>query len=341
MRRKGINYDTGFAPANDRLSRTGFEPAQVRREIEVIARDLHCTAVRISGRDPMRIALAAEYALAEGLEVWFAPFPSDMTTDELAPYFTTSAQLAEKLRKQSPRIVFVLGCELSLSNSGFIPGTDFLARIQTLMNPALLASQSVSPEELEQRFNAFLGQAVGTVRDCFAGPVTYASGPWEDVDWRPFDLVGIDLYRDASNWDSYREQVRAYAAHKKPLAVTEFGCCTYRGAPDRGAMGWAIVDRTARPPRLTEDVVRDEQVQVDYLKDVLDILDEEGVDGAFWFTFAGYTNPYHADPRHDLDCASYGVVKILDGATGEAYPGLPWEPKLAFYALADYYAQIG
>ena len=75
MHRRGINYDTGFAPSGDQLSRESFEPAQVRREIEIIARDLHCNAVRISGRDADRIALAAEHALAEGLEVWFAPLP--------------------------------------------------------------------------------------------------------------------------------------------------------------------------------------------------------------------------------------------------------------------------
>ncbi len=77
MRWKGINYDTGFAPGGDQLSRESLDPLQVRREMEVIARDLNCNAVRISGGDPARIALAAEYALAEGLTVWFAPFPTN------------------------------------------------------------------------------------------------------------------------------------------------------------------------------------------------------------------------------------------------------------------------
>ncbi|MGZ3679558.1 MAG: abortive infection protein [Ktedonobacterales bacterium] len=338
MHRKGINYDTGFAPIGDRLSRETFEPAQVRREMEIIARDLHCNAVRISGRDSDRIALAAEYALAAGLEVWFAPFPCNMTPDELVPYFVASAQAAEKLRKQSPQVVFVLGCEMSLFNSGFIPGAHHLERIQTMMNPALLASLSVSPEELLQRFNAFLARAVAAAREHFAGPVTYASGPWENVDWTPFDIVSVDYYRDAGNHSTYREQLRPYFAHNRPVVVTEFGCCTYQGAQHRGSMGWAIIDRAAQPPRLTEAVIRDEQVQADYLMEVLRILDEEGVDGAFWFTFAAYGNPHHADPRYDLDCASYGVVKILDGATGETYPAMPWEPKQSFYALANAYS---
>jgi len=134
--------------------------------------------------------------------------------------------------------------------------------------------------------------------------------------------------------------VRSYKAlgNGRPVVITEFGCCTYRGAQDRGALGWAIVDRKAKPPRLTEEVVRDEQVQADYLAETLGILAEEGVGGAFWFTFAGYEYPYNPDPCYDLDCASYGVVKMLEGATGTAYPGLPWEPKRSFHALAELYA---
>jgi hypothetical protein len=228
--------------------------------------------------------------------------------------------------------------QMSVFNKGFLPGAHYLERLQTLMNPTLLVNLSVSPEELVQRFNAFLGRAVAAVRNHFLGPVTYASGTWETVDWSLFDIVGVDHYRDAGNRSVYREQVRPYFLHERPVVVTEFGCCTYRGAQDRGAMGWAIVDRNAQPPRLTEHVIRDEQVQVDYMVDLLNSLDEEGVDGAFWFTFASFGNPFHPDPLYDLDCASYGVVKVLNGRTGETYRDLPWEPKQSFYALAEYYA---
>jgi hypothetical protein len=228
---------------------------------------------------------------------------------------------------------------MSLYNSGFIPGATMWERMQAMMNPALLASQSASPEELLRRFNTFLAQAVAAVRQQFAGPVTYASGAWEQVDWSLFDIVGIDAYRDAGNKDAYREQLRAYFAHERPVVVTEFGCCTYKGAQDRGGLGWAIVDRSAQPPHLTEDVIRDELAQVEYLAEVLNILEEEQVEGAFWFTFASYTYPWNPDPRRDLDSAAYGVVKILDSATGEQYPGMPWDPKRAFYALAERYAR--
>ena len=38
--------------------------------------------------------------------------------------------------------------------------------------------------------------------------------------------------------------------------------------------------------------------------------------------------------------ASWGVVKELEGRTGDTYPDLPWEPKAAFRMLAEYYERV-
>jgi hypothetical protein len=65
------------------------------------------------------------------------------------------------------------------------------------------------------------------------------------------------------------------------------------------------------------------------------IFAAEGVDLAFWFTFAGYGLGHDPAPRRDLDLASYGLVKMLPGGPGTGYQGLGWEPKLAFAALAN------
>jgi hypothetical protein len=59
----------------------------------------------------------------------------------------------------------------------------------------------------------------------------------------------------------------------------------------------------------------------------------EGVDLAFWFTFAGYKFVPGPGSRRDLDLASYGVVRMVPGGPGSGYQGLGWEPKLAFGAL--------
>ena len=77
--------------------------------------------------------------------------------------------------------------------------------------------------------------------------------------------------------------------------------------------------------------------QAAYLRDLLAIFDDAGVDAAFVFTFAGYALPHRDAPRDDLDLASFGVVTVLEGRHGDTYPDLTWEPKAAFAALADYY----
>jgi hypothetical protein len=59
--RIGIHYDTGFFPAG-RSSREVFDPEQVAFDINAIAHDLYCDAVRVSGGDLARLSAAAESA---------------------------------------------------------------------------------------------------------------------------------------------------------------------------------------------------------------------------------------------------------------------------------------
>jgi len=335
MRGRGITYDTGFFPGGE-TSREAFDSDVVRRELQVVAEDLHCTAVRITGGDPERLSLAAGHAAESGLEVWFSPFPCEMTPDQMLPYFADCAERAEDLRHQGARIVLVTGCELSLFAAGFIPGENAYARIAAVTSgdPELWASLS----ELPARVNAFLAEAAATAHKRFGGKVTYASMLEEDIDWSPFDIVAVDAYRDAHNASGYRDELRRCFAFGKPVAVTEFGCSTFRGAADDGGLGWAIVDEQADPPRLTGRYVRDEAEQVGYLHDLLGVFEQEGVDSAFWFTFADYNLPHDPNPSRDLDMASYGVVKVLANGHGATYPDMRWEPKASFYALAAAYA---
>jgi len=324
MRGKGINYDTGFSPAGH-LSRPRFDPEQVARELRVIARDLHCNAVRISGGDPERLSVAARLAAAEGLEVWFAPFPCELSPEENLDLLAECAGRAERLRETGAEVGFVAGCEVSLFGTGFVPGETFAERITNLGRCDFRA--------LCARLSDYLATVAGQVRGRFGGKVSYAAGPWEFIDWTPFDIVGMDGYRDGGNRDRFADEIRSLFRHGKPVAITEFGCCGYRGAADRGGMGWAIVDHLADPPRLDGDYVRDEGEQVRYLNELLEAFSGAGVDTAFWFTFAGFGLPRRDDPRRDLDLASYGVVAILDDN------GTDWRPKEAFHALAAAYGR--
>jgi hypothetical protein len=89
--------------------------------------------------------------------------------------------------------------------------------------------------------------------------------------------------------------------------------------------------------RLTAAVIRDEEEQAGYVRELLDIYDEAGTDTAFVNTFARRDLPTSSEPERDFDTVSFGIVKILKhGRTGTTYPGLPWEPKAAFHTLTEY-----
>ena len=344
MRNYGINYDTGLT-ADGHSTRKSFDETVVQQELRIIASDLHATAVRVSGDDPQRIAQAGQHALAAGLELWFSPVPINLEPGALPGYFARCAREAERLRRAAGgRMVLVLGCEISLWCAGFLPGGDSaLGRIATVTDPDLRHKPDMMAalvSGLERARHAHR-DIVPAAREQFAGPVTYAAAPWETVDWELYDLVSVNAYRDADNAVGYRDALRAYRRIGKPVAITEFGCCTYRGAADRGGMAWMITDEKSDPPLIPGTYERDEEEQVRHLHDMLAIYEAEDIDSAFWHTFAGFEQPRHpTDPHRDLDLASYGVVAVLEHERGTTYSDMAWEPKQVFGALAGAYADV-
>jgi len=341
MRAKGISYDTGFI-RNGASSRAHFDPDVVKRELSIIRDDLHCTAVRVIGGAPERLELAAAYAADLGLEVWFSPYPLELTTEKMLALFADCAERAERIRRRGTEVVFVTGAELSLMNKGFLPGDTQDDRLDLLLNQRDQDRLRERVGEVSARINEFLGNAVALVRERFGGKITYAAIQLERVDWTPFDIVGVDLYRSAEVADKFSEGVRTIVTQGKPVAITEFGTAAYRGAGDRGARCMEICEYdkdTGAPVRLNDEYIRDEAGQATYLCELLEIFDAGGVDSTFVFLFALDSFPHRpdGDPRDDLDLAGPGIVKVLDDRHGDTYPDMPWEPKAAFTALADYY----
>jgi hypothetical protein len=339
IRGRGVSYDTGFV-RNGVISRQPFDPAVVRRELQIIRDDLHCNAVRVMGGDPERLELAANAAAELGLEVWFSPYPLELSADELLSLFADCAERAERLRRRGAEVVFVAGAELSLMNQGFLPGNTLEGRLEQLLSEPHRLRELVP--EVSARVNEFLAKAAALVRERFGGKITYAAVQLERVDWTPFEIVSVDLYRSSEVADRFADGVRALVAQGKPVAITEFGAATYRGAGDRGARGLEIVEfdeDTGAPVRLDGEYVRDEEGQATDVQELLEAFEAGGVDSTFVFTFALHDFPHRpdADPREDLDLASYGIVKVLEGRHGEAYPDMAWEPKAAFRMLAEHY----
>jgi hypothetical protein len=338
MRAKGIAYDTGFV-RNHEISREHLDLDVVTRELTIIRDDLHCTAVQIIGGVAERLELAARCAAGLGLEVWFSPYPLDLTTEQILSLFTDCARRAERLRQEGAEVVFVTGVEVSIMNLGFVPGATLPERLDLLLSRP--ADRRERLEDLRARLDAFLGDAVAAVRECFGGRITYACVPLEQVDWTRFDIVSAELIRSAEVADRFRDGVRSLVGQGKPVAITGFGTATWQGAGDVAPRSMDIVEHdpdTGRPVRLTGDYRRDEPGQAAYLRELLEIFDAEGVDAAFVYLFALYSHPHRPDdPRRDLDLASIGIVKVLEDRNGETYPDLPWEPKAAFAAVAGCY----
>ena len=344
MRIRGINYDTGFINAGS-TTHEPFEPLVVKREMQIIHDDLHCNAVRVTGGYAERLEVAAAHAADAGLEAWFCPFTNNLTGEEVLELIDDCAERAERLRKRGAEIVLFTGSELSIANTGFLPGDSLAERIAVLAEPQRV--RALIPE-IRARVRELLKQAVDVVRSRFAGRVSYASLPFERVDWRLFDIISTDAgYRTAAMAPRFRDDIRAFVAQGrtqgKPVAITEFGCGSHRGASSLADRDDSMIEwgDGARPVRLKGDYTRDEDEQARYVRELLEVFETEGVDAAFVYTFARYDLPHRSAAHEDLDLASKGVVRVLEGRYGRRYPDMAWEPKAAFGALAEYYGALG
>jgi hypothetical protein len=326
MRAKGINYDTGFINKGV-SSREPFDIAIIRRELQIIRDDLHCTAVRVTGGDPERLAIAAGIAADLGLEVWFSPFTCDLTYQEMLDLLADCAERAERLRKQGAKVVLVIGAEISLLNKGFLPGDSIGERMELLADMQRLRTLIGA---VPARVNDFLATAVAVVRERFGGNITYAAMPFEGVDWTRFDIISLDLYRSAEVADQFASGIRSLVAQGKPVAITEFGCTTYKGAADKGARSGEIIEwdkDTIKPLRLNGDYMRDEVEQATYLRELLEIFNAEGVDSTFVFTFVLYQLPHREGLRDDFDRPATVWSKCSKTASATLTPTWPGSPR--------------
>ena len=347
MRHRGVHYDTGTAFRGPGFAiwtrRKPLDMAVVQREVQIIRDDLHANAVRVVGSDLARLTAVARIVLDAGLEVWFSPAILEYPPEETQSRLVAAAAAAAPLERAHPdRVVFVAGFEHTLFARGLLPGRSIPERLKHLKaEPALLRNG---------KLNQLLEGLVPRVRTAFAGPVTYAALMFEQVDWEPFDYIGVDHYREQRTEDRYIEMLTPLVVTGKPVIVTEFGMRTYRGAESSGTLGLGVTDGTrlllhTRPvigrffrPRLNGVFERDEAMQARELAATLDELERAGVAGALLSTFATPEARTNDDPRYDMDMDSMSLVKALpDGRHGTTYPDMTWEPKEAFAAVANHF----
>jgi len=347
VNRNGVVYDTGTVfsgPGWKVNTRPRLDPRIAGRELEIIRDDLHCNAVRLRGQDIGRLTAVAEQALRAGLQVWLSPELFERDATQVVRYAARAAAAAEPLRRQWPgRLVFGVGSEAMLFVRGIVPGKTIRERLGNLFRVG-------HADEYAAELNAFLGQAAAAVRNAFGGEISYAALPFEGVDWSLFDVVGVDLYREARVKDRYTGMLHAMMDHGKPVVVTEFGMRTYADADTSGALGFGVVDnksmylhtlpligRFVRPRLQAGDWRRDEDLQAREVGETLAILEAEGADGAFVCEFVTATAPYSDKAAYDLDMSAMSLVKSYERGHGTTYQDMPWEPKQAFGTVADFY----
>lgn len=328
---RGINYDTGTTHAPGVDSRPDWSPDVMYRQLSTIRFDLHANAVNVFGSDPDRLLAATGAALDCGLQVWVQPRLPDADRDRTVSLVADIAARLEPLRASGNPVHLNVGCGLTLFVAGLIPGRDFEHRARRLrwMWPMLPV--------INIALNRVLERLVSTAREHFRGQITYGAGPWEAVSWRRFDTVGLNLYRDSSNYRRYPATLRHARRHRKPILITEFGCCSYAGADKRGAEGDEIIDWThPGGPCVVGEHRRAERVQATYLVELLDLFTAADIDGAFVFEYSEPLYPRSSDPRRDLDIAGFGIVAV-ETITRGGCVAYTETAKEAFHELARRY----
>jgi hypothetical protein len=104
----------------------------VRRDLEVIARNLHCTAVMLIG-DGKRLIDAARTALETGLGVYIRPSVPELAQPKLLERLDAVAEAAEELRREHPgRVTLLVGSEFSDTVPGIVPGPRSFLRLKLI-----------------------------------------------------------------------------------------------------------------------------------------------------------------------------------------------------------------
>ncbi|MGW1843448.1 abortive phage infection protein [Streptomyces sp. NPDC001966] len=328
---RGICYTVGAGETPG----TAWSAARMREDLRAIKYDLHATSIEVTGDGVDRLDATAAEAAELGLHIWLQPTLGDRPASEILDHLAETGRHLERLRRQGARADLSVGCEFWLFVPGIVPGDDAQERIRNLM------AGNFDPEQMMRRLSEFTARAAGVGRSVFGGKLSYAAAQDDEVDWSLFDIVGIDYYSYFPDRADYVRELSSYLRWGKPVAITEFGTCTYAGAPEQGGMGWDTIDYTKQPPEIKGDLVRSERTQAAYLTELLGVFEEMGLYAAMAFEFITADAPHSPVPRYDLDMASYAVVKPVKDRFDDPESDWHWEPKQAFHALARCYGRAG
>lgn len=336
---KGINYNAGIEYDSSKVYSANINLLALKKDLAMI-KDLGCNAIRMYGSHLDKLKAYSEEALKQGFEVWISPRLIDADEKQTVQFVKETAKMAEELRQQYKKVVFIVGNELFMDSRAVFDAPRIFNRAECLQKyikyifalkgkPAEKAEMERFLDSTDKAIKKLLEKLAKEARKQFHGNITYASLPWEKVDWKLFDIVSSNLYKNQWNAPYYLEGLQKLKAHKKPVAITEFGVCAYKGASKLGGSAFDIVIYPEKT--IKEGIVRDEQEQANYLKELIELYIKEGIAAAFVFDFKEEWKVYSKDPRKDLDLSSFGIVQVM--ADGTAIP------KKAFSVVKQLYSR--
>ena len=329
LRYRGVCYEV----ADGETPHTGWNAVRMREDMRVIDEDLHASSVSVFGDGISRLEATSSEAAERGLHVWLQPRLADVPQPDILDHLAETGRHAERLRRQGARVHLSVGCEFVLFVPGIVPGGTAVERIRNL------TEGNYDPQKMMRRLRSFIARAAAVGRSVFRGRMTYGAAQDDEVDWDLFDIVGVNYYADFRSRRDHVRELRKYGRWGKPVVVSEFGTCTYKGAPERGGMGWDVVDYGRPEPEIIGGLVRSERTQAAYLCDLLDVFESMNLYAALTYDFVTPDAPHRSSPRHDLDMASYSLVKPVWKTHEDPTSAWHWEPKEAFHALARHYAR--
>lgn len=336
----GTNFETGQGP----LSRAVWSTERMLEEIAAISDQLNCNSVTLYGSEYERLAGTANAAAERGLNVRLQPRLIDRPQPEVLEHLAESARLGEALRQQGAAVDLTVGAFHSVFTPGIIPGGAYHERMANVYgegaHPLLVPTAAVDMASMAPELNEFLGRAVAVARGIFHGDVGYSAAPFEELDWAPFDFIGLmyQFLRRPQPAAGHLAGIGAYRQWGKPIYIAEFGTASYAQAEEKAFHYWDIVDRSTAVPTILPGYTRDEGAQAAYYLKMFDIFEQAGVRGAAVGDFIHPTHPYSDDSRLDLDMASLTIVKTIRDDFSDAASAYRFEPKESFHAIANYYA---
>lgn len=350
MAYRGVAYDTGtnFATGQGSLSRAVWSESRMLEEVSAISDQLNANSITIYGSDFDRMSLTAHAAVERDLHVWLQPRLVDAAQHEVLDHLAEAARLAESMRNQGAPINLTVGAVHTIFTPGIVAGEQYHVRMANaypdLEHRILVPTGRIDFHEAAPRLNAFLNQASTVARGIFKDKISYSAAPFEEVDWRLFDFVGL-MYQYQAAYKTPEEhvaEINRYRKWDKPILIAEYGTATDKGAEERAFRFFDIVDRSDPDhPTIIDGYARDEAAQAAYHLKMLDTFEQAGVHGVGISEFIHPTHPHSSDPHVDLDMASMAIVKTIRDDHADPESEYRFEPKESFHAIADVYSHIG